>query len=66
MLKNRLVAIKNRLNNIMTNMGNINYEKTVIIKKLPDNKSDEFDTNALIVVGLCEDMLTKRGERSVT
>ena len=65
-VENRLVAIKNRLNNIMTNMGNINYENTVIIKKLPDNKFDEFDTNALIVVGLCEDMLTKRGERSVT
>ena len=31
---------------------------------MPDNKSDEFDTNALIHVGLCEDVLTKRVERS--
>ena len=77
-VEHRLVAIENRLNNIkdttspsdsslnvmMTNMGNINYKNTVIIKNLPDNKSDEFDTNALIGVGLCEDVLTKRVERS--
>ena len=31
---------------------------------MPDNKSDEFDTNALIGVGLCEDVLTKQVERS--
>ena len=31
---------------------------------MPDNKSDESDTNALIGVGLCEDVLTKRVERS--
>ena len=52
------------LNVMMTNMGNINYENTVIIKKLPDNKSDEFDTNALIGLGICEDVLTKRVARS--
>ena len=77
-VEHRLVAIENRLNNIkdntspsdsslnvmMTNMGNINYKNTVIIKNLPDYKSDEFDTNALIGVGLCEDVLTKRVERS--
>ena len=73
---NRLVAIENRLNiikdnalpsdsnlNIMTYMDNIQYENTVIIKNLPDTKSDEYDTNALIRVGLCEDVLTKRVER---
>ena len=75
-VENRLVAIENRLNiikdnalpsdgslNIMTYMDNIQYENTVIIKNLPDKKSDEFDTNALIGVGLCEDVLTKRVER---
>ena len=48
----------------MTYMDNIQYENTGIIQNLPDKKSDKFDTNSLISVGLCEDVQTKRVERS--
>ena len=42
-----------------TNTDDINCDNTAIIKYIPDNKSDEYDVNGMIDVGLCVNVPVK-------